>query len=82
MLHVEQALDAIMAGKPACLTEKPLSLDPEGAPDQKRQARRETSLFAMEAMWTRFLPAAQAVKHAIDASRIGTVTHIEADLSL
>lgn len=79
MLHVEQALDAIMAGK-ACLIEKPLSLDPEGA-RQIETASKARNIFAMEAMWTRFLPAAQAVKHAIDASRIGTVTHIEADLS-
>ncbi|MEE9051227.1 Gfo/Idh/MocA family oxidoreductase [Brucella melitensis] len=79
MLHVEQALDAIMAGK-ACLIEKPLSLDPEGA-RQIETASKARNIFAMEAMWTRFLPAVQAVKHAIDASRIGTVTHIEADLS-
>ncbi|EFM60151.1 Gfo/Idh/MocA family oxidoreductase [Brucella sp. BO2] len=79
MLHVEQALEAIMAGK-ACLIEKPLSLDPEGA-RQIETASKARNIFAMEAMWTRFLPAVQAVKHAIDAGRIGTVTHIEADLS-
>lgn len=77
--HVVQTLQAIAAGKP-CLTEKPLSLDAEGA-RQIAAASKARNVFAMEAMWSRFLPAIAAAKRHIETGTIGKVTRIEADLS-
>lgn len=78
-MHVPQAMQAIAAGKP-CLVEKPLSLDAAGARQIKSASQTQT-VFAMEALWSRFLPAIKAAKRHIDNGRIGTIRHIEADLS-
>ncbi|KAA9368557.1 Gfo/Idh/MocA family protein [Ochrobactrum quorumnocens] len=78
-VHVPQTLQAIAAGK-ACLTEKPLTLDADGA-NQIATASQAHNVFAMEAMWSRFLPAIHAAREHIKAGRIGTVKRIEADLS-
>ncbi|WP_420703579.1 Gfo/Idh/MocA family protein [Brucella intermedia] len=78
-MHVLQAMQAIAAGKP-CLIEKPLSLDAAGA-RQIEAAAKAKNVFAMEAMWSRFLPAIRAARKHIDSGRIGAVTRIEADLS-
>lgn len=78
-MHVQQTLQAIAAGK-VCLTEKPLTLDADGA-NQIATASRTKNVFAMEAMWSRFLPAFHAAREHISAGRIGTVKRIEADLS-
>ncbi|MBC8719109.1 Gfo/Idh/MocA family oxidoreductase [Ochrobactrum sp. Marseille-Q0166] len=78
-MHVPQTLQAIAAGK-ACLTEKPLTLDAEGA-NEITSAIRAHNVFAMEAMWSRFLPAIHATREHIKAGRIGTIKRIEADLS-
>jgi predicted dehydrogenase len=78
-MHVPQTLQAIAAGK-ACLTEKPLTLDADGA-NQIASASRAHNVFAMEAMWSRFLPAIHATREHIKSGRIGTVKRIEADLS-
>jgi len=78
-MHVPQTLQAIAAGK-ACLTEKPLTLDADGA-KQIASASRAHNVFAMEAMWSRFLPAIYATREHIKSGRIGTVKRIEADLS-
>lgn len=78
-MHVLQAMQAIAAGKP-CLIEKPLSLDAAGARQIEAVAKAK-NVFAMEAMWSRFLPAIRAAKKHIDSGRIGAVTRIEADLS-
>lgn len=78
-MHVLQAMQAIAAGKP-CLIEKPLSLDAAGA-RQIEAAAKAKNVFAMEAMWSRFLPAIRAAKRHIESGRIGAVTRIEADLS-
>jgi len=77
--HVPQTLQAISAGK-ACLTEKPIALDAEGA-NQIEAASKAHQVFAMEAMWSRFLPAVQAAQEHIRSGRIGVVKSIEADLS-
>ncbi|MBV2144307.1 Gfo/Idh/MocA family oxidoreductase [Falsochrobactrum sp. TDYN1] len=78
-MHVSQSLHAIEAGKP-CLTEKPLTLEANGA-NQVAIASKTHNVFAMEAMWSRFLPTVTAAKQHIEAGRIGEVRHIEADLS-
>lgn len=78
-MHVPQTLQALAAGK-ASLTEKPITLDAEGA-NQIEAASKAHNVFAMEAMWSRFLPAIAAVREHIRTGRIGTVKRIEADLS-
>ncbi|WP_433850083.1 Gfo/Idh/MocA family protein [Brucella pseudogrignonensis] len=78
-MHVPQTLQAIAAGK-ACLTEKPLTLDADGA-NAISAASQAHNVFAIEAMWSRFLPAIHATREHIKAGRIGTIKRIEADLS-
>ena len=78
-LHVEQALLALSAGK-AVLVEKPLAVSPEGAREIAQAAARYKR-FAMEAMWTRFLPAVSFVVREVAARRIGRIRAIRANLS-
>ncbi|BCB21291.1 oxidoreductase [Bosea sp. ANAM02] len=78
-LHATQALKAIAAGKPV-LIEKPIAL---ASADVERiaQAAAERGVFAMEALWSRFLPAVRRAREQIVAGRIGAIKRIRADLS-
>ncbi|MEQ1950611.1 Gfo/Idh/MocA family oxidoreductase [Mesorhizobium sp. CN2-181] len=79
MLHASQAQEALRARKPV-LVEKPLATlsgDAAGIADLAGTNR----CFAMEALWTRFLPAVQAVHDMLASGVIGEVTHIEAELA-
>jgi predicted dehydrogenase len=69
--HTSHALLCIEAGIPV-LVEKPFAAN---AADALRiaDAARAKSVFAMEAMWTRFLPAAQALKDNLAAGLAGEV---------
>lgn len=78
-LHFSCAEMALQASKPV-LVEKPLCLNSQEALTLQKLAR-EKNTFLMEAMWTRFLPAFQAVQKAVLSGQIGKVTGIEADLS-
>lgn len=78
-LHAAQALNAIAAGKPV-LIEKPIALKSADV-EAIAQAARERGVFAMEALWSRFLPAVRAAREQIAAGRIGAVRRIRADLS-
>lgn len=78
-LHAAQALKAIAAGKPV-LIEKPIALK-SGDVEAIAQASRERGVFAMEALWSRFLPAVRAVREQLAAGRIGDIRRIRADLS-
>lgn len=78
-LHAEQALRAIAAGKPV-LVEKPLALSAADA-GRIEAAAAAKGVFAMEAMWTRFLPAIDRARARIEAGDIGRITSIRADLS-
>lgn len=77
--HAVQAIAAIEAGKPV-LVEKPLATS-------SRDARAIAALaasrncFAMEAMWSRFLPAVQAARALILKGAIGEVTGVEGELA-
>lgn len=68
-LHEEHALMAIAAGKPV-LIEKPFALDGAAAA-RIAEAARAANVFAMEAMWTRFLPLTAVIRSRIDAGAIG-----------
>lgn len=78
-LHAAQALRAIAAGKPV-LIEKPIAL---ASADVEAIARAagERGVFAMEALWSRFLPAVRRAREQIAAGRIGAIRRIRADLS-
>lgn len=69
--HAAHALLCIEAGIPV-LVEKPFAAS---AIDARRiaDAARANSVFAMEAMWTRFLPAAQALRDQLAAGSVGEV---------
>jgi predicted dehydrogenase len=72
--HVEHALACIEAGTPV-LVEKPFATS---AADAQRiaDAARARGVFAMEAMWTRFLPAAQALRDQLAGGAIGDVRFV------
>ncbi|RYE28123.1 MAG: Gfo/Idh/MocA family oxidoreductase [Hyphomicrobiales bacterium] len=78
-LHAAQALKAIAAGKPV-LIEKPIALASADV-EAIAQAAGERGVFAMEALWTRFLPAVRRAREQTAAGRIGAIRRIRADLS-
>ena len=78
-LHAVQALKAIAAGKPV-LIEKPIALASADV-EAIAQAAGERGIFAMEALWSRFLPAVRRAREQIAAGRIGAIGRIRADLS-
>ena len=67
--HAVHALLCIGAGIPV-LVEKPLASSAVEAL-QIASSARSASVFAMEAMWTRFLPAARAMKERLAGQCIG-----------
>jgi predicted dehydrogenase len=69
--HVAHGLLALEAGIPV-LIEKPFATTGPGA-RQLAEAARSSGVFAMEAMWTRFLPAARALQERVASGGIGDV---------
>ncbi|GAA1426177.1 Gfo/Idh/MocA family oxidoreductase [Microlunatus lacustris] len=78
--HHALALGAIEAGK-AVLVEKTFTATVAGAEEVVAVARRR-SVFAMEAMWTRFQPAVVAARALVDDGAIGEVRQVQADLGV
>lgn len=76
--HYALALAAIAAGK-AVLVEKSMTCQAQHTRALARAAR-EAGVFAMEGMWTRFLPAIRAAHEAVDAGRIGQPRCVQGDL--
>ena len=77
-LHCAQALKAISAGKPV-LIEKPVAMNAAEA-ERIAEAAQEQGVFAMEALWTRFLPALRRARVLIGEGAIGPVRRAEATL--
>jgi predicted dehydrogenase len=75
--HLENAREALNALKPI-LVEKPLACSYAEAEEMFALAKQK-QLFAMEAMWTRFLPHMRKVKQIVDAGVIGEVVALFAD---
>jgi predicted dehydrogenase len=69
--HAAHALLGIEAGIPV-LVEKPFASSAEDAL-RIAAAARSHSVFAMEAMWTRFLPAARALRDRLAGGEVGQV---------
>ncbi|HEY3751178.1 MAG TPA: Gfo/Idh/MocA family oxidoreductase [Pseudonocardiaceae bacterium] len=76
-LHHDNAVLALRAGKPV-LVEKPFTMNADEARDVVRVAR-ETGLFAMEAMWTRFLPHIAVIRKWLADGVLGDVVTVTAD---
>ena len=74
--HLTPALACIAAGVPV-LVEKPLTPNYEMS-KQLADAASSAGVFAMEAMWTRFLPVYADVRAWIDDGRVGEVQQLEA----
>ncbi len=77
--HAELSIKAMQNGKHV-LCEKPLALNYKQAWEIIRVSK-ETNLFFMEALWTRFNPNIIAIKELIDKGIIGEITYINADFS-
>ncbi|MEZ5086867.1 MAG: Gfo/Idh/MocA family oxidoreductase [Tessaracoccus sp.] len=76
--HHDLALAAIGAGK-AVVVEKSFTATYAGA-QRIVEAARAKGVFAMEAMWTRFLPAISAAREVVAWGRIGDVLAVQGDL--
>ncbi len=79
-VHAEHALACIEAGIPV-LIEKPMAVR---TADARRiaDAARTRSVFAMEAMWTRFLPAAAAMRALVMEGRLGEIRTVSGDFGM
>jgi predicted dehydrogenase len=75
--HKRLALMAIAAGKPV-LIEKPIALDAAEA-REIRDAARAANVFAMEAMWTRYLPQTDVMVQLRDDGVLGDLRLAIAD---
>ncbi|KRC52014.1 oxidoreductase [Leifsonia sp. Root227] len=75
--HAEHALLAIAAGK-SVLVEKPLAADAEDARRIERAAKA-AGVFAMEAMWTRYLPQTDIIRQLLNDGVLGDVRIVTAD---
>jgi predicted dehydrogenase len=71
--HVECTRLALEYDKPVLL-EKPFTVNAHEAAELIRLARQR-QLFLMEAIWTRYLPAVQALKQCIQEGYIGELRH-------
>ncbi len=75
--HHAHALLALAAGKPV-LVEKAFTRNATEA-GEVVAAARAAGLFAMEAMWTRFLPHIDVVRQVLEQGLLGTVVAVFAD---
>jgi predicted dehydrogenase len=75
--HEKHALLAIEAGKHV-LVEKPLATS-AGEARRIADAARAAGVFAMEAMWTRYLPQTDIVRQLLEQGALGKVTLVTAD---
>ncbi|WP_434386341.1 Gfo/Idh/MocA family protein [Melittangium boletus] len=75
--HKRQALLAIAAGKHV-LVEKPLALNAHEARDIAHAARA-AGVFAMEALWSRFLPQTLLVERLLREGILGDIRLVTAD---
>jgi predicted dehydrogenase len=78
--HAAVALAGLRAGK-ALLVEKAFTATVAGA-TQVVELARTTGRFAMEAMWTRFLPAVVRLRELVADGAIGEVRSVQADLGV
>lgn len=70
-VHLEHALLAINAGKHV-LVEKPFAMSQLEA-QAIQEAAKENNVFAMEAMWTRFLPSHIELQKVVESGVLGDI---------
>jgi predicted dehydrogenase len=75
--HRSLALEVIAAGKPV-LVEKPFTVTASEAAEI-RDAARSAGVFAMEAMWTRYLPQSDAIRVLHSQGALGDIQVVIAD---
>ncbi len=75
--HLEHALLAIAAGKHV-LIEKPMAVTAEQA-RRIVDAARSAGVFAMEAMWTRYLPQTDIARQLLERGALGDIRVVTAD---
>lgn len=78
-LHAAQALQTLTAGKPV-LVEKPLATTSHDAAEIAAAVAGH-GCFAMEALWSRFLPAVRQAKSLLAQGAIGEPISAEAELA-
>jgi predicted dehydrogenase len=76
-MHYDNAILALLAGKHV-LVEKPFTMNAAQAREVAGVAR-EHGLFAMEAMWTRFLPHVAVIRGWLARGVLGDVVTVTAD---
>lgn len=76
-LHADTTIRALQAGK-AVLSEKPIATS-EADSRRIQEVATETGKLCMEAMWTHFLPAYQALFKINESQSIGYPTQLYAD---
>jgi uncharacterized protein (TIGR00369 family) len=76
-MHRDNALLALRSGKHV-LVEKPFTMNAAQARDVVREARSR-GLFAMEAMWTRFLPHVAVIRDWLARGLLGDIVTVTAD---
>ncbi|MDP9933808.1 putative dehydrogenase [Paenarthrobacter nicotinovorans] len=75
--HAELALLAIEAGKNV-LVEKPFATSATEGRSIARAAK-SAGVFAMEAMWTRYLPQSYILRQLLDSHAVGDISMVQAD---
>jgi predicted dehydrogenase len=76
-MHRDNAILALNAGKPV-LVEKPFAMNATEATEIVTVARQR-GLFAMEAMWTRFLPHVVVIRDWLEQGALGEIVTVIAD---
>jgi predicted dehydrogenase len=76
-MHRDNAILALRAGKPV-LVEKPFAMNAAEAAEIVTVARA-SGLFAMEAMWTRFLPHIAVIRNWLARGALGEIVTVTAD---
>jgi len=75
--HKDATVLCLRAGK-AVLCEKPFAVNAAQAREAVAVAR-QTGVFCMEAVWSRFLPSVQLARQIVDSGRIGELRMVMAD---
>jgi predicted dehydrogenase len=75
--HARLAMLSLRAGK-SVLVEKPFAMTATEA-ESVVQVARDSGLFAMEAMWTRYLPQMDVVRQLVSGDGLGDITALSAD---
>jgi predicted dehydrogenase len=75
--HEEHAMLALAAGKPV-LIEKPMAMSAAQG-ERIAAAARKAGVFAMEAMWTRFLPQMVVLRELLEGGELGDIIHMHAE---